>query len=278
MKSRLSKLDKIIVGAGLLIIILVFVYAQFLSLIPLKSDLASKQQEQKTEQKLLDIMSKKQTDSQKTEPENTNELQKQLPVMPLQEQFLLDLEKAETVSNSQIKSMSFTKDADVAPPASETAAANNGTNQGAAQNQGTTNQANAQNQSPSQTQTATNPGTNNQSAAQQPAAAAAPNGLKKITVQLQVESQTYGDLEKFIETLESLPRIVVVEAINYSGGEEVTKLDQEKQPLSYSLTLSAFYMPGLTDLAGQLPKIEAPAPAGKDNPLSQFPETATTQP
>lgn len=280
MKSRLSKLDKIIVGAGLLIIILVFVYAQFLSLTPLKSDLASKQQEQKTEQKLLDIMTKKQTDSQKTEPENTSELQKKLPVMPLQEQFILDLEKAETVSSSQIKSMSFTKDADVTPPGNETTEANTGSNQGAIQNQGTTNQANAQNQSASQTQpqTATNPGTNNQATAQQPNAAAAPNGLKKITVQLQVESQTYGDLEKFIETLESLPRIVVVEAINYSGGEEVTTLDQEKQPLSYSLTVSAFYMPTLTDLAGQLPKIEAPAPAGKDNPLSQFPETATTQP
>ncbi|MFC4800969.1 hypothetical protein ACFPA1_16605 [Neobacillus sp. GCM10023253] len=278
MKSRLSKLDKIIVGAGLLIIILVFVYAQFLSLTPLKSDLASKQQEQKTEQKLLDIMTKKQTDSQKTEPENTSELQKQLPVMPLQEQFILDLEKAETVSNSQIKSMSFTKDADVTPLANETTAANTGSNQGAAQNQGTTNQANAQNQSTSQTLNTTNQGTNNQAAAQQPATGTAPNGLKKITVQLQVESQTYGDLEKFIETLESLPRIVVVEAINYSGGEEVTTLDQEKKPLSYSLTVSAFYMPGLTDLAGQLPKIEAPAPAGKDNPLSQFAETATTQP
>ncbi|WP_223591154.1 hypothetical protein [Neobacillus bataviensis] len=270
MKSRLSKLDKIIVGGGSLLIILVFVYAQFLSLTPLKSDLASKEQELQTEQKLLEMTEKKKTDSQKTEPENTSELQKQLPVMPLQEQVLLDLEKAETVSNSQIKSMGFAKDADVTPPATETPAANSGTNQAAGQNQSTTNQG-------TQNQPTTAQGTGNQAATQQPAATA-PSGLKKLTVQLQVESQTYTDLEKFIETLESLPRIVVVEAINYTGGEEVTTLDQENKPLSYSLTISAFYMPTLTDLAAQLPKIDAPAPAGKENPLTQFPATAATQP
>ncbi|MGG1677581.1 hypothetical protein ACIFOT_17730 [Neobacillus sp. NRS-1170] len=277
MKSRLSKLDKIIVGGGSLLIILVFVYAQFLSLTPLKSDLSLKQQELQTEQKLVELMTKKKSDSQKTEPENTSELQKQLPVMPLQEQVLLDLEKAETVSNSQIKSMSFTKDADVTQPAPEAAAANSGTNQGAAQNQSATNQG-TQNQAATQNQTTTAQGTGNQAATQQTAAATAPNGLKKITVQLQIESQTYAELEKFIETLESLPRIVVVEAINYTGGEEVTSLDQEDKPLSYLLTVSAFYMPTLTDLAAQMPKIDAPAPAGKDNPLTQFPATAATQP
>jgi type IV pilus assembly protein PilO len=35
-------------------------------------------------------------------------------------------------------------------------------------------------------------------------------------------------------------------------------------------------MPTLADLAAELPKIDAPAPAGKDNPLSQF--SATTEP
>jgi type IV pilus assembly protein PilO len=102
--------------------------------------------------------------------------------------------------------------------------------------------------------------------------------LKKLTVSLSVESPSYEDLEKFIDTLESLNRIVVVESISYSGGQEITSLDQEDEPLSYSLTISAFYMPSLTDLAAELPKIDAPAPAGKDNPLSQFSATIGTQP
>ncbi|MGG3469257.1 hypothetical protein ABES02_17490 [Neobacillus pocheonensis] len=271
MKSRLSKIDKIIVGAGSLLVVLVFVYAQFISLSPLKSDLALKQQELNTEKKLLEISSKKNLESQKSDPEDTSELQKEVPVSPLQEQFLLDLEKAETVANSQIKSMSFSKDADVTPAASQNTADNSGTAQGTAQNQSTANQG-------TQNQTGTNQGTANQATAQQQTVPATPEGLKKLTVQLSVESQTYTDFEKFIATLESLKRIVAVEAINYSGGEEVTSLDQESKPLTYTLTVSAFYMPTLTDLAAQLPKIDAPAPAGKDTPLSQFPATATTQP
>jgi type IV pilus assembly protein PilO len=101
---------------------------------------------------------------------------------------------------------------------------------------------------------------------------ALPNGVKKLTVQLSVESQGYGEFEKFIDALEGLKRIVIVEAIDYSAGSELTSLDQGNKPFSYNLTVSAFYMPGLTDLKGQLPKIEAPNPAEKQNPLSQFPE------
>jgi len=102
--------------------------------------------------------------------------------------------------------------------------------------------------------------------------------MKKLTVSLSVESPSYEKLEKFIATLESLKRIIVVESISYSGGQEITSLDQEDQPLTYSLTISAFYMPSLTDLAAELPKIDAPKPAGKDNPLSQFSASTDIQP
>jgi type IV pilus assembly protein PilO len=99
--------------------------------------------------------------------------------------------------------------------------------------------------------------------------------MKKLTVNLSVESASYEDFEKFISTLESLKRIVVVESINYTGGPEITSLTDNINPLSYSLTISAFYMPTLADLQAQLPKIDTPAPAGKQNPLSQFSATTT---
>lgn len=66
---------------------------------------------------------------------------------------------------------------------------------------------------------------------------------------------------------------MVVEAIDYSGGEEITTLAQEKEPLTYSLTISAYYLPELNDLIAELPKIDVPAPANKDNPLSTFSDT-----
>ena len=268
MKLRLSKIDKIIVGSGAFLIVIMIVYFQFFSLSPLRSDLSIKQQTLKTEQRLLDVVTQKKTETADSKPEDTVELQKKVPVQPLQEQFILDLEKAETVSNSEIKTMSFSKDADV------TVTTDQANSQTAATGQTSTAPQTAQDTA---SQAATNQTGTTQAGTQQQSTTST-NGLKKLTVQLQVESPTYKELEKFIETLESLTRIVAVEAINYTGGQEVTSLETETQPLTYSLTVSAFYMPSLTDLQADLPKMDAPDPAGKDNPLSEFPETAATQP
>ncbi|ULT55831.1 type 4a pilus biogenesis protein PilO [Neobacillus drentensis] len=264
MKFNLSKIDKIIVGSGAVLIVIVFVYSQFFSLSPLKSDLSIKEQALKSEQKLLEVVSQKKSDTNKSKPENTVELQKRVPVEPLQEQFILDLEKAETVSNSKIKTMSFSKDVAVTVATDQTTTQTTTTNQSDAATTATT-------------QSTTSTTTTDQSGTQQQAATPY-SGLKKLTVQLSVESSTYQNLEKFIQTIESLPRIVSVEAINYTGEKEVTSLETETQPLTYSLTVSTFYMPSLTDLQADLPKMDSPAPAGKENPLSQYPATATTQP
>jgi type IV pilus assembly protein PilO len=247
MKLGFSKKGQLILLFGILLIVLLIVFAQFFMLAPLKSDLEIKEQSLASEQKLLEIMGQKKTEDTKSVREDTSELQKKVPVKPLQEQFILDLEKAENVSNSKISTMSFSKDGDAA------AAETNET-----------------------AETTTEPETTEDGAAtDQQTAATSANGLKKLTVNLSVESPTYEDLEKFISSLESLQRIVVVESISYSGGEEITSLAQEKEPLSYSLTVSAYYLPELDDLIAELPKIDAPAPAKKDNPLSTFSDTMT---
>ncbi|MEH7112092.1 pilus assembly protein PilO [Neobacillus niacini] len=248
MKLSFSKKHKLSLLIGILLIVLLVVFAQFLKLSPLKSDLETKEQTLASEKKLLDVVSEKKLDETKQVTEDTRELQKKVPVSPLQEQFILDLEKAENVSNSKIISMSFSKDADVpieaeTPPATETA------------------------------EITEVPEVKTVQETQAEQAAPAPtSGLKKLTVNLSVESPKYEDIEKFIATLESLKRIVVVESINYTGGEEVTTLDPEKvnEPLSYTLTVSAYYLPGLDDLIAELPKIDAPEPANKKNPLNAF--------
>jgi type IV pilus assembly protein PilO len=259
MKPHFSKRNKLIVGASSLLVVLFIVIAQFYILSPLKTDLKTKQQSLASEQKLLEIAGQKKVADVKKTADDTRELQKKLPVEPLQEQLILDLEKAENLSNSKISSMGFSKDADV--------------NTGADQ----TNTQNANGQQNTANKTTTNQSTATQSPATQQTTAAPTIALKKLTVSLSVESPNYEDLEKFIETLESLKRIVVVESINYSGGPEITTLAQDNPPLTYSLTISAFYMPSLADLQAQLPKIDAPAPANKDNPLSTFSDT-TKQP
>jgi type IV pilus assembly protein PilO len=262
MKLRLSKIDKIILLTGILLLVLLILFAQFIKLTPLKSDVSMKQQSLKTEQKLLEVVTQNKVDDTAQVVEDTRELQKKVPVKPLLEQFILDLEKAETVSNSVISTMSFTKDADVTiattDPATETA---------------TTDQTNAATQESTTTEESSATSQEATATTDQATTQTASNGLKKLTVSLSVESPSYEDLEKFIQTLESLERIVVVESISYSGGEEITSLEQKPEKLSYSLTISAYYLPTLDDLIAELPKIDAPAPANKKNPLSSFSDT-----
>ncbi|WHX99484.1 hypothetical protein [Neobacillus sp. DY30] len=248
MKLRLSKFDRLMLIFGTLLLILLLVIGQFIFLSPLKSELVTKKQSLESEQKLLDVMAEnKQEDTEKI-TEDTKELQKKVPVSPLQEQLIFDLERAENVSNSKILSMGFSQDADVTIETTPTDATN--TEAG-------------------QTPEAT-PENTADSAANKQETPASSSGLKKLSISLSVESPTYEDLEKFIGTLENLNRIVVVESINYSGGQEVTSIVTVPGKISYSLSISAYYLPTLEDLIADLPKFDAPSPANKKNPLSTF--------
>jgi type IV pilus assembly protein PilO len=258
MKLHFSKKANIILIFIILLFAIGIVYTQFFYINPLKSDLKLKNQTLKSEQNLLNAIGHKKDNNTENTNANTSELQKRLPVEPLQDQFILDLEQAETVSDSQIKSMSFTNDEQAQKQVDQ----NNSGNGSAGQQNNSTTKGNTVQQ---------NSSTSNGSESQA-SGISLPNGVKKLTVQLNVESQGYSEFEKFIDALEGLKRIVVVEAIDYSAGNELTSIGQGNKPFSYNLTVSTFYMPGLTDLKGQLPKVEVPNPAEKQNPLSQFPD------
>jgi type IV pilus assembly protein PilO len=293
MKLLFSSKEKVVLGSVIVVLILYLVLLQFYFLSPLKSDLQSKQQMLVSEQKVLESMQKK-SGNNETADANTTELQKEVPVKPLQDQFILDLQQAEAVSNSLIKSMSFTEGGQATAASTQPAATSTTTQSQSSgstsqsstttqsqSNPGTTSQSNTSSSSPntSQQQTAqTTSSTTSGTASQQNTNTAQTTGtpaVSKLTVQLSIQSQRYQDLEKFINTIEGLKRITFVEAINYTGNKEITSLIQDNKPLDYTLTISAYYLPGLTDLDKQLPKVDFPAPANKDNPLSQFANTQT---
>lgn len=255
MRLHFSKKANMIFAFCLLLFAIGIIYTQFLYVNPLKSELKLKRQTLVTEQNLLNAMIHKQGYNSDSTIANTNELQKNLPVEPNQDQFIVDLEQAETVSNSQIQSMNFSKDEQSNTQVDQNKDASGNIVQ---QNDFTANGNTVQE--------------NTNSTENQSKESVLPIGVKKLTVQLSVESQGYEEFEKFINALEGLKRIVVVEEITYSVGNELISIDKGNKPLSYNLTVSTFYMPGLTDLKGQLPKMEAPNPAKKQNPLNQSPD------
>ncbi|WP_053367282.1 hypothetical protein [Bacillus sp. FJAT-27245] len=256
MRLDLSKKQKRAAAVLGLLLIAFAVGAYFLAIQPLKDELKMKQDSLKTEEQLLAIIQGKEKETEQFSPESSTQMQHKIPVKPLVEQMILDFEKAEVVSGSKVLSMAFAKDSEVAVQEEAEAASGEATD--SAQS-GETGKAGGSQEGQAEGTTAP-----------PKSVIQVPEGVKKVTVQLSVESPGYAELEKFVSKLESIERITVVESIAYTGGAEITSLQQKDEPLKFSITVSAFYMPELQDLAQQLPDIGAPEPAGKRNPLTTF--------
>lgn len=93
--------------------------------------------------------------------------------------------------------------------------------------------------------------------------------LQQVLTTVTIQATNYRDITTFIDEVESMERIMIVEAIDFDSSEETIAVDQEIEPLEATLTFSAYFRPDLIELADSVPKIDAPAPAGKVNPLPQ---------
>ncbi|WP_027409466.1 hypothetical protein [Anoxybacteroides tepidamans] len=249
MTVRFSKREVLLVLLSLVIVGAFFTGLYFYTLKPLYDRVDGLSTTVANEQKLLAALRQQTAKGQGDLIDSVVELEKKVPVKPFVEQLILDLEKAEVVSGSFISSMSFNEDADIQT------------------SQQSTPQANGQKAAPSN---AGNAAAQPSSSQQNNAALALPNGLKKVTVQLTVQSPSYYHLERFLQTLEGLDRIVSVEALSFTGNPEMTSTETAVKPLTYSLTVSAFYHPGLADLEKKMPPFDAPPPSEKRNPLTEL--------
>ncbi|PLR93715.1 hypothetical protein [Bacillus sp. T33-2] len=259
MNLRLEKKEIIILAVSVLLALLVYAAAQFFYIKPAKQSIEQKESQLKMESKLLASVGKQLSPKKETELSSTAELQKILPVDPMVEQLVLDLEKAEVVSGSFISSMEF--------------------GEGELVEESTQPDSDSQETESAGTQTAnpsgenTQPEQNNGSseiAEQNDNGLKMPEGVKKTSVLLTVRSENYADVEQFIEMLENLKRIVTVESIEFNGPDEVTALAEDEQPVTFKLTVSAYYMPELDGLESSKPTLEGPEPANKLNPFGSF--------
>ncbi|EGA89100.1 type IV pilus assembly protein PilO [Planococcus donghaensis MPA1U2] len=96
--------------------------------------------------------------------------------------------------------------------------------------------------------------------------------LQEVLTTVTVKADDYREITTFIEKVEAMERIMIVEAINFSSGEEITKAEQvnENDEIDVTLTFSAYFRPDLIALADTLPKVDTPTPAGKKNPMPDY--------
>ena len=245
MKIQLTKKGSVIAILSITLIILLFAGVYMLIVQPKKTELVRKETEYKTEEQLLAALQSQSSEANSNTFESTVELQQQVPVKPLLEQLVLNIEKAEVVSGSFVSSMNFGTSG-----VTVTDEAENETNEVEID----LNEEDKPEKSP----------------------IVLPVGVNKVSINLTVQSPSYFDLERFIEEIEQSERIIVVDNITFSGKEEITSLEQADQPLTFSLSVSAFYMPSLNDLIDQLPRMEVPKPSNKKNPFSSFSDVTDT--
>lgn len=214
--SSLTKKQKEngLIALAVLFFLAISAYAYFMVYSPAKEARMMAEQTFKSEREVLMALQEQVKALPEEERVSTAELQQRVSVEPLSELIVLQLEQAELLSRSQVKSLQIAE-------------------------------------SPLELLTPVE-GIEN---------------VQKIQTTVAFETDDYAGITKFIEEIESMKRILIIDAINFASNGEVTTVDGEDEILEVTLSFSAFYRPDLIALADTLPKVDAPPPANKVDPL-----------
>ncbi|MFB1080529.1 hypothetical protein [Jeotgalibacillus sp. JSM ZJ347] len=257
MNSGINKSSLItIVLAVLAVMLPVALY--FMLIYPLNAEVELKTQQLETEEQLIDALLLNSENVTAVTLESSAELQKQVPVKPLVDQLILELEKAELVSRSLISSINITESEVTSLNEVEEAPEQMGNPL----------------ETPAEGNAALNEDTEEVVVETEPVPLdiQAPAGLYKVLMNLSVSSDSYFEMQQFLDVLEQSNRIMEVEQISFSDDGEQVSINDLSEPFVYTLSVAAFYYPELEELVSELPLINAPPPAEKNNPLSQFPD------
>ncbi|MFG6495446.1 hypothetical protein P8610_08820 [Fictibacillus sp. UD] len=243
------------------------IYGYFGLLSPLHQQIESVDAEMKQQKTFLDNMATPAAVTTQNS-ENTFTLQEEVPVKPLVDQLMLQFEKAEVLSDSLILTMDFS---DGEASEDEVGAVEEENTEETAPDENTEGENTESTEVAEENVSNTDDDIDTSETTTPPAPEVLPQGVKKITAEMSVVSKDYEGILKFIKTVEELKRVIVVEAITFSGMDELemAAADAVTNQLKYEITISAYYLPELTDYLKDLPRGEFPAPNGKENPLIQ---------
>ncbi|GKU81441.1 pilus assembly protein PilO [Niallia sp. NCCP-28] len=235
----------IIILFSVFMIILLAVSCYYLYLMPLSTKVDAKKMELELAQQEASILETKIKSSQEKVAESSIELQKQVPVKRLLEQALLEIEKAEIISGANLIELTV----------NGTASDEDVTNEELTTADKAIKDANAEDGDSADQMAVENE-------------ISLPNGIKKTSITIIGEAETYYELEKLIETLQSSNRIIDIESLDVTGTKEIVSVEDNDQKIEFEMSLSIYYFPKLTDLVNELPPLESPKTSDKLNPFA----------
>ncbi|MCP3762584.1 hypothetical protein NLX67_09300 [Domibacillus sp. A3M-37] len=258
----------------LFLILLLFVYLYFAFYRTAAVKLETAEQQIQAEEQLIAALQANNTGASVQGPVVvTGSLQNKVPVKPMGDKLMLDFEKAELLSDSLITAIVFTEGEEETLPvqeetdnADETADADTAENTNMAADEETASEEEQANESEEENMT---DGTEEETDVQeQPLPEEVlPAGIRKIRAQLTIESPGFAEMNAFIDSVENQLRMIRVEQLEFTGPEEAQKVEGVTEPVTYNLTVAAYYMPELTDLLEDAPEIDVPDPANKQDPF-----------
>ena len=229
---------------SIILILLVGVFSYYLYLMPLSNELDSKKNELQMTEQQVNILETKLKTTQTETKTNTMELQKKVPVKRLLEQALLQIEKAEIISDTNIIEMNI-----------------NGTDSGEeVTNDELTTADQAIDDANKKEESNSNKEKNEQEVI-------LPNGIHQTIIQIIGEASTYFELETFIDKLQSSERIMTIDTLNITGPTEIMSVEDSDQVIEFELAVSIYYYPTLDDLLVDVPPLETPKVSERMNPF-----------
>ncbi|MDR7001482.1 pilus assembly protein PilO [Neobacillus niacini] len=247
MNLEFTKKHVFVLVLSFFMLVLLSLGAYYLYVLPVNTDLIQKKSELKMSNQQITIVQNKLAQTSNQTVFSTMELQRKVPVKRLLDQVLLDIQKAEIVSGTNIVETKL-----------------DGTEKDEELINETTGKLN-QNQNQNQT---TNNSNQQQTASQQNDSL--PNGIKKTSIVLSGEANNYFEMEKFLKELETLDRIIKIDQFKFTGKEEIYSVDQSDKPIEFEVTFSVYYYPSLVDLQKEIPPLDTPKISNKNNPISEF--------
>ena len=90
--------------------------------------------------------------------------------------------------------------------------------------------------------------------------------VSRLLTEEYLEAVSYLDVQKFIDEIEKMERVYVIESIMIDVPEELRDMESEVEPMQMTIAFNAFYRGDLIELEPEAPKTDAPLPADKADP------------
>ncbi|MBN9653833.1 hypothetical protein J0K78_06110 [Halobacillus sp. GSS1] len=228
-----------IIMAGFFLIIAFYILGQRVFLTPYKEQVAEQEDSLAQEQKILSAIESNKEESKREQILTSRTIQQQLPVVPLIDQLLIGLDRAENASTSLINRISIAdSESSLTIKEPEDEFVDKGGNNEEAEGLDTEVDEPIDDEADQLIE-----------------------GLHTLQFTVDVASENYDEMLGFMKEIQSLSRVVQIESVQFDAPET-------ENELGYSIVMNSYYQPLYAELANEAPQYHYGGSPNKVDPFA----------